>query len=440
MARRQEKFAVGIDVVRKHSLNTASAAAPSEDLIPTRNGDQGHQRIATIAIASALCFGLYFPYFLNEVGILRMYMVAVGILILFVESARRGRSAQSWPLLVLACGAVLVGYRLSLWLGVQFDDNDVSLNLQRFGIVLPIYLMVGRSIWNSKRLSIYLTTIVVWSAGVSALAILEVQRRRSLFGRDEVFSSLFRDGQIRALLATEHALVLGTILAATIPFVWKTKLRFRLGISLLLLAGTYATGSLGPICIAAAAVVIRPNGKAAKWLAKQSKKLRFGLLLFFSVFAYFCVAVWEPVIYGASGREYSTGYRSAMYSFLPETLLEKPIGFGIGSIPQGIWTFYSASHGSRDVSNTVDSELFHLALLFGIPGVLLFAYALFLAIRCLRTDRALGISLFSVTGAGFFLSLHSWDTLGPFWYLLAGAAFAVTRGSVESGCSTKRTK
>jgi hypothetical protein len=407
----------------KASVETETNALHSHGGGPRKNGS-----IGAAASGILLAIVLFFPAVFADFLSVRLLVCAVGVIVLASERDRLKSAKIRGIAVVLIAIAVGVPVFLILdALSVQLADPMIAINGQRLFVLVPLFLNVGFAISNSLFRRAYAQSFVVVALGAAALAVMESALGTSIFGQDELFARVQRGGQPRAVLASEHALVLGVMFAASIPMLKATGFKMLPVMSLLLVAGCWATGSRGPLLMAVLLFLVQlvPNLDNVMRAAHGLLKATVGALaILFVILIFF---VWEPIAYGASGGDYSTEYRFAIYALLPGILTEVPFGYGLAGIPEGRWLFVSELRGIRDLSATVDSEVVYSALTFGVLGLCAILFALWVNIAALRHQYATGMTGLVVTICGLFLALHAWDTLGPFWLITIGASWGVYR-------------
>ncbi|MGW4928027.1 hypothetical protein ACWEOH_02650 [Agromyces sp. NPDC004153] len=307
------------------------------------------------------------------------------------------------------------------------SDPMVSINAQRFLIVVPLFLCAGALAVRSQHWPIYTSMLVLVASTAALFAVAESLLGYSILGQHELFARSQREGAARAVVASENVLVFGTMLAATVPFVPAAPLRGRLIWTIALVAGAWATGSRGASLVATVVAIVQLLPRGIDVVQRSRRAVGLMTASVISVLLVLALLVWEPVAYGASGSDYSSSYRTAAYALLPEILRVEPFGYGFSSIPFGTWLLLSESRGVRDLAVTVDSELIYAALTFGIAGIALFLVALWISVRAIRWDYTVGVSGVIIAVCGLVLALHAWDTLGPYWYLMIGGGAALIR-------------
>lgn len=380
-----------------------------------------------IASALLLSLGLFFPYYLEQLGSLRLFSVAIGFAALALEIFLMERPLRRRIFSVAVAGgylAVAVG-AIEL-LARQIDDRLFAVNAEHLLVMLPLFALLGRVLYRSGQGRIYVVVLLAAATFVSVLAISESLLGQSLFGRDYEFATFQREGPTRALVGSENVLVLGAILATLVPLSLKLrKLPIQLTVSAILVAGAWATGSRAPavICTAVAAVQFFPYLRALLlrflWVAHALAATAIAGLAYLSLF------VWGPFIAGATGLEYSSNYRGAIYSLVPQFLADRPLGYLLQTAPAGRWVVDSELHGGVDIARSVDSEIVYAIFGLGWIGLAFFVAAVFISITAIKYDTAIGLSALTLTSLGFSLALHGWDAMSPLWYSLLGVCAGV---------------
>ena len=395
-----------------------------------------HLRLAfRVASASLLSFGLFFSFLLEQIGSVRFGMVAIGFCALALEIWLLSRPVRKRvQLLVLSFGYIFV-FVAAIELGARgLDDRFFAVNAEHLVVMLPLFAALGWLIYRSDGARTYLYVFLGFASVVAILALTESFVGVSLLGRDVEFASSQREGPTRALVGAEHVLVLGATLAAAVPFALKLKrLPSQLIVSLLLAAGCWATGSRAPALICGLIAIVQLVPALVRLLQRYLWILHSLVVVVLAVLAYFTVAVWKPYIAGASGVDYSSNYRGAIYSLLPDFLASHPFGYLLQAIPLGVWVVPSELRGPVDIAESVDSEIIYAVFGLGWIGLAFFLAALFVSIASIKHDVSVGLAALSLTALGFILSLHGWDAMSPFWYLLLGISAGLTGSSLIAG-------
>ncbi|AYF97243.1 hypothetical protein D7I47_02585 [Protaetiibacter intestinalis] len=230
----------------------------------------------------------------------------------------------------------------------------------------------------------------------------------------------------RAAVGQEHPIVLGTLLVAAIPMLLGLSRGKRfLGVVVLLL-GTAATGSAGPLAVGlvvgAFTILARPdvNAQRSTFLIGTLAVVTTGIVTYLSL------NVWSSSLSDADLDSYSVQYRFGLYSLVPHLLQVAPFGFGIAGIPPGEFMLSSGFRGLVDVSATVDSEFVLLVGRVGVGAILICTAAIILAVKALKVNRQLSLVFASFLMNGFTVALHAWPGIAiTTGFLFAACAYAV---------------
>lgn len=383
-----------------------------------------------------LAFVVLLPWIIEVALPLRLAAIAVGAAIVAWESRVVWPTRETRYLLPnLLLWIISAVFAMSLYAQSEFNDQFLSISIQRLFIVFPLFLLAGFILGRSPNTSIYVRVLVLVGVFVAVLALTESLLGRSILGRDAMLASLQRGDRTRSLVAAEHTLVLGTILAALIPLAADKPTKLARLAAVVLMLGSWSTGSRGPIAMAIVALLIQFVPYAASLLPKHFRLVRASSILIFIGVVYLSVVVWEPTVRGSTGLEYSANYRPALYALLPEMLIDKPFGNGLGELPSGVYMISTDLYGRQDITETVDSEIVYSALSLGWLGVIGYVSVAAIAIASFRHSYSIGLSATILTLAGMFLALHAWDSLGPLWYLMTGMSLALVTSKSSAMCS-----
>lgn len=386
-------------------------------------------RYATgIRFILGITFGilLFFPLFIGALVPVRVFAILLGAVLLGWEgyTALPGRK-RGFFLLIIALGtAALMG--IAEFGARVFDDRLFAVNIQQLFILAPMFGGAAYFAVRRRRFSPYLNGLLLVATVTAVLAVWESFLGASLFGMSDAFWGSQREGQARAVLASEHSIVLGMLFAALVPLSrLLPRLYFSIPAALVLIAGTWATGSRLATLIAAFTALIAFLPVVGRLLQRLLSLVFVGFGIAVFAVGYLAIFVWQREIPGMSGVEYSSNYRWAMYSLLPELLLSRPFGYFFQQAPRGEWTMPSDARGVVDLIDSVDSELVYDALAIGWLGVMLFIATGIVSILVLRRSVPLGLAACTFTGLGFFMAIHSWDAGGNLWYAVMGAVLAL---------------
>lgn len=377
--------------------------------------------------ASLLAVALFYPALLPTAVPLRAVAIALGVLGVCVElhlstAPSRVRvqrmvgvaAASTLVLVVIEIAARLVGDRL------------LAVNAEHLFLLAPLFGGLGWLLVRNRGHHAYRAAYLA-VAGLTALAaVFEFLAGYSLFGRDEQFLTSQREGAVRVLLASEHVLILGVLFAVGVTLAasvrhWPT----RVLLTVLLLIGCLTTGSRGPAALAGLVAVIQALPFVVRIVQRHTAVALAAAAVAVAALGWASVMVWTADIPGATGGAYSTNYRWASYSLLPDILAERPMGYLLLSPPHGVWMMSSELRGPVDLVDSADSELIFAALGLGWLGIAFYLGALALSIRTLRHSAELGFPTLLMTGLGLLMALHGWDGMSNLWYLLLGCSAAV---------------
>jgi hypothetical protein len=391
--------------------------------------------------AALLAIVLIFPKVVQLYLPLRLSVILVGILIVYWEFHRAAelKLGNIRPILSALGFIVLTLIVIPTfdYIAVGARDPFIALNAQRFIILPGLFLCCGYAIRKSKSLNIYVNALVFGGVVSSLLALYEQVLGRWLIWQDAT-SLLYQrgDGSFRSVVAGEHPLVLGTILAALTALVHASSFRFRLAIQLVLLAGCFATGSRGPVALGIFALLLTNSKPLWKFLKARMAQGRILLYVSFVVGIFMIFFILEPVASGSSGYDYSGAYRLAISALIPHIISTVPFGYLFGEIPTGTWLLDSELYGVRDLASTVDSELVLLTFNFGILGFIAYIAMFRISFLSVFKHENFGLFLFILATEGLVLAIHAWDSLGPMFYLSFGLAIYSPQSKSESSQSS----
>jgi len=213
--------------------------------------------IARVAIAGVVIFAnWYFVAGMLLPGRLVM-LICLGTALTFLIGRRGPCRGPSGAGFVAFAGVALIGGAIATF--SSGDDVVAASNLQRFLVTYPLAFILGVVISRSEPgLRHFVSLCFAWvGVPTAAAAIIEVVLGRSILSRDAEFEWLVRDGGSRALLGSEHALVLGVLLVVCLPFVAEVASGWRKAAALTIaVGGIFATGSRGAMILAAVLLVV----------------------------------------------------------------------------------------------------------------------------------------------------------------------------------------
>ena len=300
----------------------------------------------------------------------------------------------------------------------------------RYAVVLPAAFVVGTQLADPAVRQMWLSSYRFWALLFAGAAIVEFLTGRLLFPREGFVVSL---GSLtfRSLVLSEHSLVLATLLVSGVPYLALIRSRAR-RVGALAVTGfaIWTTGSSGPLILfglVLLAFLVARGSWMRPWL--WARLLRWGtvtvlaaLVLLGTVLTYN-----RQIIVTSTTDDASAQYRLALYASVWPSVTERPLGWGIAGIPEGLLLIPSAGR-IIDLSRTIDSEFVLLALEFGWIGVVVAFALVMLVFRTRALTTPVGQSVLLITAAGFFLALHAWLGLSALWLLQLGMLYAMRRG------------
>ncbi|TFC56971.1 MULTISPECIES: hypothetical protein [unclassified Cryobacterium] len=377
-------------------------------------------RIGSAVLISALIF---FPSVLGEIASVRLWAIGIGLVAFAIEVVLTKRSVRARVLTVIGA-AVATGTFLAVieLIAVRLDARAFAVNGEHLLILLPLFAATGVQIMRSGMGKTYLTVGISAATLVALLALVEFAGDFSVLGREYTFLTSQREGPTRALVGSEHVLVLGATLAAFVPLtsvIQRAPLRLTAGAVILL--GTWASGSRVPAAIATLVFLVQSVPVVKRFIVRNTRYLVLLAAVATAALAICATFVWSPYIGGESGLDFSANYRFASYAVLPQILLTLPLGYLLVGAPAGAWVVGSESRGQVDLGMSADSELLYAAFTLGWVGVLVYLIVLLGSLRTLQESFAVGAAASSIAVMGFSLALHGWDGMSNLWYLLIGA-------------------
>lgn len=358
-------------------------------------------------------------------------LLAVGSLVM---DRRLGYSSKT---AVLSCAAPIVLF-LIFSVTQVFVEAQYSDRLFRYSVLYPSTLLLGWLIARSSATVRLLNIYVYVSVLMSLLAVFERLRNSFIVaGSYENSDRLVRDGSIRSIVFAEHPLVLSILLITAFPLV-KTAIPakwIRLFAYAVLAGGILSTNSRGALILLAAWFALSLGFRFRLLTQNRTRALR-ALSLVGASFALVSLlfGAGTDALSSTSATDASAEYRSTLYRFAAQSLLDQPWGWGLPGLPEGVYV--ANSHfGPLDMAKTVDSEFALIMLDFGWPGVLAIIALVLYVLRADRLRTPLGQVALLVSASGTYLALHSWVGLGSVWFLALGLAIK-SRSSDENRMHT----
>ncbi|MFE5835288.1 O-antigen ligase family protein [Arthrobacter sp. NPDC056493] len=345
-------------------------------------------------------------------------ILAIGSLLL---DRRLGYSSRT---AAMGCAAPFA-FLLIFGVGQIFVEVQYLDRLFRYSALYPSMFLLGWLIAKSTT-TVRLANIYVYvSVLMSILAVLERLRNSFLVaGGYENSGRLIRDGSIRSIVFAEHPLVLSVLLIAAFPLVkaaipvkWMRLLAYTV-----LFGGIYSTNSRGALILLAAWFALSLGFRFRLVTQNRTRALRV-LSLAGASFALVSLlfGAGTDALSSTSATDASAEYRSTLYKFAAQSLLDQPWGWGLPGLPEGVYV--ASSHfGQLDMAKTVDSEFALIMFDFGWPGVLAIIALVIFVLRADRLRTPAGQVALLVSASGSYLALHSWVGLGSIWFLALGLA------------------
>lgn len=400
-------------------------AAWTTDATRRTSSGAGRARPATVVplvLGAVGALAIEWPFLIQGQLPLRPVVVVLLAVVLVYELARTPALTRFvGPAIIAIPFVTVLVVRLTAPL-IADGQPVVGANLQRYLVVLPLGLLVGVVLWRSPSVAAYARGALGVTTVTALAAIAEFVLATSFLGRN--YRYFVEGGYGRAMLGSDHPLVLGTLFAVAIPLAgryrgWDGALRV-----LVLTAGVVATRSLGPIIVASglALLMLAPRVRGA--VLAHRRLLAALLLAGLGALVWLSTRVWTSQVPGNSSALYSQNYRTALYAVTPTMLREAPWGYGPGSLPAGRWLVYSEFKGVRDLATTIDTEYVYLVSEWGYLGLALGVLVLLLSIRAISASVNLALTALAFVGCGFFVAVHPWDTLGTAWAIVLGMVIA----------------
>lgn len=379
--------------------------------------------------STLLCIFIFYPAIFDILAPRRVIAIVLGFIALAIEIWFLPRIRARVRLVAILTSALAVGLLVLAIevLATTLDDRLFAVNAQHMLILAPLLGAVGYLAVRSGSARSYILALLIVGSITAGLAVVESVAGVSLFDRSDMFMQSQREGPTRALLASEHVLVLGGLLASVVPFAAAVRsVPVRVAITVLLVAGCWSTGSRAAATLSLAVAVLQSIPLLIRWIQRHIGIVLVAAGLGVLALGIVSTTLWTAYIPGTSGLDYSTNYRFAMYSLLPDILLAHPVGYLLQTIPAGEWIMSSDLRGEVDLAHTVDSEIVYAVMSMGWIGLATFLAIIGLAIVTLRSSPNLGLATLLLTGLGAVMSLHGWDAASLLWYALIGACLAST--------------
>lgn len=383
-------------------------------------------------VAAALVLLFFGAGFAQTVLPVRFILAAAALALLSVLAISYRRMLSTRVIRVVCISTILcfVTYG-ALQLFVQPEMSDP---LFRYSILFPFMFISGYVASQIDGGSSLTKPYVYTSLAMAGLAVFErLQNAFLLAANYENASRLVRDGAIRSIVGAEHPLVLSVLLVAAVPLIQTTftSLVLRTGAYALVIGGIVSTNSRGALVLVCmwffVATALRSGlltqTRTSVFRVLASASLLIGLI-------WILTGSSLDSLSSTSAVDASAEYRSSLYLFATQSLIDQPWGWGLSGLPAGVYVVASY-FGSLDVAVTIDSEVALLMFDFGWLGVVGFISLAFFLLRAERLKSPVGQAALLLSASGFYLALHSWSGLGSAWFLLLG--LSVSCGFAEQG-------
>ena len=379
------------------------------------------QRAFQKTVAAALLLLIFGAGFAQTVLPVRFILAAAALALISVLtiSYRRMLSTQVVRVVFISSILCFVTYG-ALQFFVQPEASDP---LFRYSILFPLMFIAGYLASHIDGGSSLTKPYVYSTLAMAALAVFErLQNAFLLAANYENAGRLVRDGAIRSIVGAEHPLVLSVLLVAAIPLIQTafTSLVLRTGAYALIIGGIVSTNSRGALVLVCMwffiATALR-SGLLARTRTSVFRVLAAASLLI--GLTWILTGSGSDSLSSTSAVDASAEYRSSLYLFATQSLLEQPWGWGLTGLPAGVYVVASY-FGSLDVAVTIDSEVALLMFDFGWLGVIGFISLVLFLLRAERLKSPIGQAALLLSASGFYLALHSWSGLGSAWFLLLG--------------------
>jgi hypothetical protein len=373
----------------------------------------------------ALAMLIFYPRLTAQLHASMTPLIVVIFLIWLNGALERQREAGSALHVIALVITYVMGMTVLAKLVARLAGATTATTVQHILLLLPLCLAAGWVLVRTGRIIHYLSWLLIVGIVTVPLAIYENLANTSVISA----RILERNGSTRAIVGSEHPLVLGALFLALIPVAMYVGGRYRYLCSALLYVGILTTGSNGPEIVGVLILVVCLVPLLARWTLSTVWPL---IALWVGIGVYLFVGatwLWTTQIHGTSTTDVSNQYRAALYALLPRLLHDRPLGYGFGGLPPDTLYVSTQSSGIQDVSKSVDSEFVYGVTQFGYIAVVFFMVAAAFSVFAAARNHAVGLSLLSTTLVGLFLSIHSWNSLGALWFLQIGACAALAIGN-----------
>jgi hypothetical protein len=344
--------------------------------------------------------------------------VAAGALAHSFATARRAsrRISVMWLCLgFLATLATLIFARTSQ---LPTTDPVVQEVVVRYFVLTPLTLGYGLLVASTSSVSALVAPLRVLGPLFALIGVIERAMGHPMWAEAPGW---VRDGELRAVVFSEHPIVLGVLLLVSLPVLSESPSPVRRALAqLVVVVGIFSTGSRGPLLVA---LLFLAWFYAAPLIGRRAAGL-LGAATSAGVLAFFAIGstiAWEPAIHGTHEAAQSESYRYALYATLPDQLASSPSGLGVFGFPANT-LFLPSPVGDVDIVVSIDAEPVLLGYELGYVGILAFFLVWWVNTAALTTGRWAASAGLLVTLAGLFVAIHAWTSLGPVWALLTGVS------------------
>jgi hypothetical protein len=430
--------------------------SPTTERAATRLTPSRFGRLLTVGHDGSLvlfAFAVFFPYLVGLIAPLPYLIAAPVWLYALTEILRRW--GLGWRIVCWLTVPPIVAIATWMLYRIPREDRGDLVTLPgavRDYALLPIVAIVaGLVAARDPRITRFIAALRVFASITAILALTERFLGFQLFpgniitggfGKQLNDQLIASDGSLRAVVATDHPLILGLLLTMVLPFVARRPITLlRVIEAALLLAANWVTDSIGPFWLGVVVVLVGflwPK----RWRGKRLMPTWVAAVLFIAGFGFFLwatVNVWSLDIYTGEPGGDGARYRTALLALIPQIILDgHPFGYGLYVIPQGtLWV--DAGTKQLDVSKTVDSQMSYQVIQTGIVGLIAFWTVGWIAIRGIVRGVQPPLTaypLFIVTLLGAIVCLTCWPTVAVLWEFLAAAAVF----AIPAALSARRTK
>lgn len=379
-----------------------------------------------LAVGILLSVFVFYPSLVGDTVPVRVVALALGIVALGSELWITGGPPRKRIMLIASAALGVASLVAAIeWIARALGDRMLAVNAEHIFVLFPVYALFAAISFRRGGARLHAGAFLAVASLTAAFALIESIFTVSLLGRGEQFLTSQREGATRALVGAEHVLVLGALLAVAVALAAMIRnWRLRLPVTVLLVAGCWATGSRAAAALCLIVAVIQAIPALVRWMQRFWYLLAAAVGIAFTALALLASFTWTSFIDGDTGVEYSANYRFASYAVLARVFIDRPFGYFLGTVPGGTWMMGSELRGPVDLARSADSEIVFAVFAAGWLGALVYLATFAIGILALRTSPTLGFTTLLLTSLGFIMSLHGWDAASMVWYALLGACLA----------------